>query len=45
MLVKTFKMMDDSRAVAEWGWDPTYDLDSIVKDLVAELDQHPKRYE
>jgi threonine 3-dehydrogenase len=39
-----FERLDDSRARAEWGWNPTYDLDSMVSELIAELERHPERY-
>ncbi|MDO4827057.1 MAG: NAD-dependent epimerase/dehydratase family protein [Bacteroidia bacterium] len=29
--------MDDSCARKEWGWAPTYDLDSMVRDMIANL--------
>lgn len=29
--------MDDSCARAEWGWNPTYDLDSMTKDMLEKL--------
>ncbi len=29
--------MDDSCARKEWGWSPTYDLDSMVRDMIANL--------
>jgi nucleoside-diphosphate-sugar epimerase len=29
--------MDDSVAQKEWGWNPTYDLDSMVKDMLNKL--------
>lgn len=39
-----FQRLDDSRARAEWGWNPKYDLDTIVTELIAELKRHPERY-
>jgi nucleoside-diphosphate-sugar epimerase len=29
--------MDDSCARKEWGWSPTYDLDTMVRDMIANL--------
>ncbi len=29
--------LDDSAARIEWGWEPRYDLDSMVKDMVTKL--------
>ena len=29
--------MDDSCARAEWGWNPTYDLESMTKDMLEKL--------
>ena len=29
--------MDDSCAHAEWGWNPTYDLESMTKDMLEKL--------
>jgi len=40
-----FQRLDDGRARAEWGWNPTYDLDTIVTELTAELKRNPERYE
>ena len=44
ILGTTFTRLDDSMATSEWGWNPTYDLDTIVKSVVAELQEHPERY-
>ena len=44
MIDNVLKKMDDGRARAEWGWNPTYDLDRIIKEFVAEVRQHPDRY-
>lgn len=44
ILDSAIKMMDDSRARTEWGWNPTYDLNRIVKEFVAELVQNPDQY-
>ena len=29
--------MDDSCARKEWGWAPTYDLDSMTRDMIKHL--------
>jgi threonine 3-dehydrogenase len=38
------KPLDDSRARADWGWQPAYDQAAIVADFLAELRNHPERY-
>jgi nucleoside-diphosphate-sugar epimerase len=30
-------VIDDSKARADWGWKPTYDLPAIVADMLAKL--------
>ena len=38
-------VFDDSRAKAEWDWQPMYsDLDKVVADTIEELRMHPERY-
>lgn len=44
ILESAIKKMDDTRARAEWGWSPTYDLNRIVKEFVTEIHDHPERY-
>ena len=39
-----FQRLDDRCARAEWGWNPKYDLDTIVTEMIAELKRHPERY-
>ncbi|MCC6434494.1 MAG: NAD-dependent epimerase/dehydratase family protein [Acidimicrobiales bacterium] len=29
--------IDDSAAQAEWGWEPSYDLDAMITDMITEL--------
>jgi len=44
---KTFKIdvFDDTRARAEWGWCPAFpDIDTVLLDFKAELEQHPDWY-
>ncbi len=33
--------LDDSRARAEWGWQPTYDLAGMVEDFLAAVRDQP----
>ena len=44
ILGKKFMKFDDSMARSEWGWNPTYDLDTIVKSVVTALTEYPERY-
>ncbi len=44
---QTFRIevFDDSRARNEWGWCPAYpDIDTVLLDFKAELDEHPDWY-
>ncbi len=36
--------LDDRFAREEWGWKPTYGVDAMIDDFLAELSQHPHRY-
>ncbi len=36
--------LDDRFAREEWGWKPTYGVDAMIDDFLAELSQHPQRY-
>ena len=36
--------LDDRFAREEWGWKPTYGVDAMIDDFLAELSQHPDRY-
>jgi nucleoside-diphosphate-sugar epimerase len=45
ILDQLLRPVDDGRARAEWGWQPAYDQAAIVADFLAELRQHPERYE
>ncbi len=41
----TIETFDDSRARKEWGWCPAYpDIDTVLLDFKAELDEHPDWY-
>jgi threonine 3-dehydrogenase len=44
LLDQLLRPLDDSRARAEWGWQPAYDLALMVDDFLAELHRHPERY-
>ena len=44
ILDQLLRPLDDSRARAEWGWQPAYDQAAIVTDFLLELQQHPERY-
>jgi threonine 3-dehydrogenase len=40
------EVYDDTRARQEWGWCPAYpDIDTVLLDFKAELEQHPHWYE
>lgn len=36
--------VDDRFARQEWGWQPTYGVDAMIDDFLAELSQHPQKY-
>ncbi|MFC1992536.1 NAD-dependent epimerase/dehydratase family protein [Chloroflexota bacterium] len=36
--------LDDSPARKDWGWKPSYDIDGLVKDFIAEFRAHPDLY-
>lgn len=38
-----FGFLDDSRAKADWGWEPDFDLQETVVDFVSEVQTQPKR--
>ena len=44
LLDKAIRPIDDTRARNEWGWSPSYDLDAMVDDFLAEMRTHPDRY-
>jgi threonine 3-dehydrogenase len=44
LLDQLLRPIDDSRARAEWGWQPVYDQAAIVADFLTELREHPERY-
>jgi threonine 3-dehydrogenase len=43
-LDQAIRPLDDRFAREEWGWKPSYDLEGMVDDFLAELTQHPHRY-
>jgi len=44
VLDAAIRPIDDSRARAEWGWAPAYDLDAMVDDFLDEMRTNPQRY-
>jgi threonine 3-dehydrogenase len=44
LLDQLLRPIDDSRARAEWGWQPAYDQAAIVTDFLTELRKYPERY-
>jgi threonine 3-dehydrogenase len=36
--------IDGRKALEEWGWQPTYDLEQMVDDFASDLTQFPERY-
>ena len=45
LAIRAVKQIDDSRARQEWGWNPTFNYDRMVKEVIRELSEHPERYE
>ena len=43
-LDNAMRPLDDRFARQEWGWKPTYGIDAMIDDFLAELSQHPHRY-
>jgi threonine 3-dehydrogenase len=43
-LDKSSQPIDDRFARDEWGWRPTYELEAMVDDFLAELQRNPQRY-
>jgi threonine 3-dehydrogenase len=43
-LDKGSREIDDRFARQEWGWNPTYGVDAMIDDFLAELSQHPQKY-
>lgn len=41
---KSVHPIDDRFARDEWGWQPTYDLESMIDDFLRELAENPQRY-
>jgi len=44
MLEKMIKPIDDRFARQEWGWAPQFDAESLIDDILLELETHPLRY-
>ncbi len=44
ILDEAVRPIDDSRARAQWGWSPAYDLGSMVADFLDEMRSSPNRY-
>jgi nucleoside-diphosphate-sugar epimerase len=42
---QVIRPIDDRRARTEWGWEPAYDQEAIVDDFLAEMREHPERYQ
>jgi nucleoside-diphosphate-sugar epimerase len=36
--------IDGRKALEEWGWQPTYDLEQMMDDFASDLTQFPERY-
>jgi threonine 3-dehydrogenase len=45
LLQASLRPLDDHKAQQEWGWRPSYDLESLVQDFLLELEAHPQRYD
>src|SRR5262249_34163393 len=43
-LDNSMRPIDDRFAREEWGWKPTFGVDAMIDDFLAELSQHPDRY-
>ena len=43
-LDNAMRPLDDRFAREEWGWKPTYGVDAMIDDFLAELSQHSHRY-
>jgi threonine 3-dehydrogenase len=43
-LDNAMRPLDDRLAREEWGWQPTYGVDAMIDDFLAELSQYPQRY-
>lgn len=38
------KIIDDSRARNDWGWQPKYVWEKVVEDFISEVNRHPEFY-
>lgn len=43
LIQASLRPLDDQKARQEWGWQPSYGLDSLVDDFLLELKAHPQR--
>jgi threonine 3-dehydrogenase len=43
-LDNSMRPLDDRFARQEWGWTPTYGVEAMIDDFLAELSQHPDKY-
>lgn len=43
-IIRSWPILDDTRAREEWGWHPKYNLEEAVKDFIAEVRAHPEIY-
>ena len=41
LIQESLRPLDDRKARQEWGWQPGYDLESLVDDFLLELKAHP----
>ena len=45
ILDKLLLPINDRYAQEEWGWEASYDQEGVIDDFLAELRQHPQRYQ
>lgn len=43
-IARSNKEIDDTRAREEWGWNPTFTYDQMVKEVIREVRENPGRY-
>ena len=44
-ILDVIKPLDDGNARREWGWSHAFGLEAMVEDFLAELRDHPQRYD